>query len=113
MSISGTSAASSPILYLTNPSDGISAFSISADASASLGIFDVQPAATYSNTALSGNFFFGSNEPGINTVPDVSAAASISSGNVQGTKDECAAAGFSLGTTVNATLSINADGQAT
>ena len=110
MSISGATAASSPILYLTNPSDGISAFSISADASATLGIFDVQPAATYSNTSLSGNFFFGSNEPGVNTVPDVSAVASISSGNMQGTKDESAAAGFSLGTTVNATLSINADG---
>jgi hypothetical protein len=109
--ISGAGASTSPICYLTNPPfDGISAFCISTDSSASLGVFDTQPAATYSSSSLSGNFFFGSNEPADNTVPDISGVASISSGILTGTKDASAPAGLSLGSAFNATLSINADG---
>ena len=80
------------------------------DPSASLGIFDTQPAATYGASSLSGNFFFGSGEPGDNTVPDFSGVARISSGNLQGAMDKSGQAGFSLATPLNAALSINADG---
>ncbi|MHB8754705.1 MAG: hypothetical protein ACYC92_07075 [Candidatus Acidiferrales bacterium] len=110
LEITGASSATSPTLYLTTPFDGVSAFSISTDASASLGVFDTQPAATYSNSSLSGNFFFGSNDPAGNTVSDISGVASISSGNLQGTEDQSAPAGFSLDSPVSATLSISADG---
>ncbi|MHB8541508.1 MAG: hypothetical protein ACYDCD_11275 [Candidatus Acidiferrales bacterium] len=110
LEIAGTSSATSPTLYLTTPFDGVSAFSISTDASASLGIFDTQPAATYSNTSLSGNFFFGSNEPAGNTVFDISGIASISAGNLQGTNDQSGPTGFSLGSPVSAALSISANG---
>ena len=110
LGITGASPAASPICYLTNPFDGVSAFCISMDPSASLGIFDTQPAATYGASSLSGNFFFGSGEPGDNTVPDFSGVARISSGNLQGAMDKSGQAGFSLATPLNAALSINADG---
>ena len=110
LGISGATPASSPICYLTNPLDGISAFCISTDSSAGLGVFDTQPAATYSSSSLSGSFFLGSSEPGDNTVPDLSGVASISSGSLTGTKDTSSTAGLSLGSAFNATLSINADG---
>jgi hypothetical protein len=80
------------------------------DSSASLGIFDTQPAATYSTNSLSGNFFFGSGEPGDNVTSNFSGVALLSSGNAQGSKDQSVQAGFSLGNPYNATLSINADG---
>jgi hypothetical protein len=80
------------------------------DSSASLGVFDTQPAATYSSSSLSGNFFFGSAEPGDNTVPDLSGVASISSGNLQGVKDASAQSGLSLASPLSATLSITANG---
>ncbi len=111
--ISGASPDTSPVCYLTTPLDNIAAFCASTDATASLGIFDTQPAATYSNSSLAGNFFFGTNEPGDNTVPDLSGVASISSGNLTGTEDSSAAGGFTLGTAFNAALSIHANGAGT
>jgi hypothetical protein len=110
MGITGSSAATSPICYLTNPFDGVSAFCIGTDSSATFGVFDTQPTATYGSSSLSGNFYFGSSEPGDNTVPDLSGVASISSGSLTGTKDTSATAGLSLGSAFKATLSINADG---
>ena len=110
LGITGANAATSPICYLTNPFDGISAFCIATDSSAGLGVLDAQPAAPYSSSSLSGNFFFGSNVPGDDTVPDLSGVASISSGTLTGTQDASASSGLSLGSAFNATLSINADG---
>lgn len=110
LSITATDASTSPICYLTNPLDNVSAFCISTDSSASFGIFDTQPAATYSSSSLAGKFFFGSGEPGDNTVPDLSGVASISSGSLQGVQDISAQSGLSLANPFNATLSINADG---
>ena len=110
LALTGASAATSPVCYLTNPVDNLSAFCISTDATASVGVFDAQPAATYGNGSLSGNFFFGSTEPGDNTVADLSGVASISSGSLTGTKDTSASPGFSLGSAFNATLDILADG---
>lgn len=83
---------------------------ISSDTNASLGVFATQPAATYSNSSLSGNFFLGSNEPGDNTVPDLSGVASISSGSLKGTQDASASTGLTTGTAFNASLSISANG---
>lgn len=110
LGITGPNAATSPVCYLTNPFDGVAAFCITTESSASFGIFDVQPAATYSSSSLSGNFYFGSSEPGDNTVPDLSGVASISSGTFQGVRDVSAQSGLSLASSFNATLSINADG---
>ena len=110
LSITGASPAASPICYLTNPIDGVSAFCISMDPSASLGVFDAQPAATYSSNSLSGSFYFGSDEPGDNTVPGLSGVASISSGSLKGVEDASAQSGLSLAIPLNAALSIKADG---
>ena len=110
LNITGANAPTSPICYLTNPLDGISAFCISTDSSASFGVFDTQPPATYSSSSVSGNFFFGSGEPADNAVPDLSGVASISSGSLQGVQDISAQSGLSLATPFNAALSVNADG---
>ena len=110
LGITGATPATSPICYLTNPIDGVSAFCISMDPSASLGVFDAQPAATYGSTSLSGNFYFGSNEPGDNTVPGLSGIASISSGSLKGVEDASAQSGLSLAIPFNTAPSINADG---
>jgi hypothetical protein len=98
------------ILYLTNPADGVAAISFGLDAAASLGVFDIQPAVTYSNSSLSGSFFFGSSELGDITIYAISGTASISSGALTGTEDEIGLVGLLPGSTVNATLSISADG---
>lgn len=110
LSITGATVSRSPTCYLTNPFDGVSAFCVSTDSTASLGIFDTQPAATYNSSSLSGNFFFGSGEPADNMVPDLSGVALISSGNLQGVQDASAQSGLSLASPFTATLSINADG---
>lgn len=110
LGITGANAATSPICYLTNPFGGVSAFCISTDSSASFGIFDTQSAATYSSSSLSGNFYFGSGEPGDNTIPDFSGMASIASGSLQGVRDVSAQSGLSLASPFNSTLSINGDG---
>jgi hypothetical protein len=113
LAITGASEGTSPVCYLTNPVDGVSAFCISTDPTASLGMMDVQPAVPYSNSSLSGNFFFGSAEPGDDTAPDLSGVASISSGNLTGTEDTSSSSGLSLGAAINAALSIHADGTGT
>jgi hypothetical protein len=110
LAIVGSASDTSPICYLTGPLDGVSAFCISTDSTASLGVLDAQPAATYGNSSLSGNFFFGNMEPGDNTIPDLSGVASISSGSVTGTEDQSTPAGLSLASSFSATLSIDASG---
>jgi hypothetical protein len=108
--IYGASAATSPVCYLTAPFDDVAAFCVSTDATASFGVLDAQPVTTYSNSSLAGNFFLGSKEPGDNTVPNLSAVAFISAGNLTGTQDASAPTGFSLGSAFTATLSVNANG---
>lgn len=98
------------IVYLTNPVDDVSGFAITTDSTASFGIFDTQPATTYSNGTLSGNFFFGSAEPGDNSVTDLSGVTSISAGSITGTEDVSSLSGLVLDSPMNAALSINADG---
>ena len=111
--MTGANSATSPNCYLTNPFDGVSAFCVSTDSTASLGVMEAQPAATYGNNSLSGNFFFGSGEPGDATVPGVSGIASISSGNLTGTEDTSSASGLSLAAAIQAAVSINPDGTGT
>lgn len=113
LAVTGANSATSPICYLTNPFDDVAAFCVSTDSTASLGVMDTQPAATYGNSSLSGNFFFGSGEPGDDTVPDLSGIAGISSGSVTGTEDTSNSSGLSLGAAINAALSIDSDGTGT
>jgi hypothetical protein len=110
LGVTGPTPAASPICYLSNPLDGVSAFCLTLDNAASLGVFDTQPAATYSNSSLSGNFFFGSNEPADPIVPGLSGIASISSGSLQGVQDASQPSGFALGTQRTAALAITANG---
>lgn len=104
------SGAPGTICYLTNPVDNISGLCISSDATASSGVFDTQPAATYTNSSLSGNFFFGMNEPGDNNVTDLSGVASVSSGTLIGTEDQSTGTGLSLASPISAMLSITGNG---
>lgn len=111
--INGSTAGTSPTCYLTTPLDNIAAFCVSTDGTAGLGILDAQPSATYNNSSLSGKFFFGGAEPADDTTPDISGVASISAGNLTGTKDASTASGFSLGSAFSSALSINSNGLGT
>lgn len=113
LAVTSGSEATSPVCYLTNPSDQVAAFCISTDSTSSLGVLDTQPAATYGNSSVSGNFFFGSGEPGDSTVPDLSGIASISAGSLTGTQDASGPNGLALESAISAALSINADGTGT
>lgn len=113
VAVTGANGATSPICYLTNRLDDVAAFCISTDSAARLGLMDAQPAATYNNGSLSGNFFFGSEEPDDDTVPDLSGVAAISSGTLTGIEDTSGSSGLSLGAAINAPLSINSDGTGT
>ncbi|MGH9734590.1 MAG: Ig-like domain-containing protein [Candidatus Acidiferrales bacterium] len=113
LAVTGASSATSPICYLTNPFDNVAAFCIGTDSAASLGVMDTQPAATYGNSSLSGNFFFGTGEPADDTAPDLSGAATISSGTLTGIEDTSTSSGLSLGAPINSALAVNSDGTGT
>lgn len=113
LKVTGASGAMSPVCYLDTPFDNVSAFCLTTDSSASFGVLDDQPAATYGNSSLSGNFVFGTSEPGDNTVPGIAGVASISAGGVSGTEDTAAPSGPTLGTSFSGSLTTNADGTGT
>lgn len=113
LAVTGTSASNSPICYLADASEDVSGFCISTDASASSGAFNVQPAATYSNSSLAGTFFFGCNKPMDNSIPGISGTVSVSSGNLTGTKDTSSPSAQTIGSTITLPLSISANGSGT
>ena len=110
LSMAGAGNATLPICYLATPADGVSAFCISTDTSASIGVLDTQPVATYGANSLSGNFIFGSNAMNDTSSSGLSGVATISSGSVQGSRDASRPTGFALGSAVSDTLTLHADG---
>jgi hypothetical protein len=100
-----------PILYLTTPTDGISGFLVGLGADAPMGLLEFQPSQTYSTASAAGTYFFGTEDPGDNTVYDEVGAATIStSGSATGTVDSSSASGLAPGVPFNATLTLNSSG---
>jgi len=102
-----------PVLYLTTATDGISAFLVGTDNSATFGVAEFQPAANYTN-AVSGNYFFGTEDASDNTAKlDVgSVAVTGSTGAVSGTQDSSQPTSpfLQTGKIVSGTITINANG---
>ncbi len=106
-----------PVLYLTTPTDGISAFIIGTDNSSIFGLGEFQPAATYSTNSLSGNggkFFFGTEDPSDNTVKDEVGTVTVtgSTGAISGFQDSSGSTSPFLdpAKSVSGTIVVNADG---
>jgi hypothetical protein len=100
-----------PILYLTTPTDGISAFLLGVGTDAEMGVAEFQPSQTYSAASAAGSYFFGTEDPGDNTVTnEVGAATAASNGSASGTLDSSGTTGLQPGAPFNVTLTINGDG---
>jgi hypothetical protein len=99
-----------PVIYLTTPTDGISAFLIGTDTPAAFGLAEVQPAAAYSANFVSGNFFFATEDPNDNSITNKVGAVAITAGSIAGTQDTNGLAGLAVNQSVLATLTIAADG---
>jgi hypothetical protein len=96
-----------PILYLTTPADGISAFVLGMGSDAAFGFAEGQT----SQTVATGSYAFGTEDPADNTVTDKSGAETIATGGViAGTSDQSNRSGLNSGQTVTATVSLGTDG---
>ena len=100
-----------PVLYLTTPTDGISAFLVGVGGDAQMGLAEFQPSQTYSTASVAGTFAFGTEDPGANTVYNEVGAATIStSGSATGTADSSSTSGLAAGAAFNPTLTFNSSG---
>jgi hypothetical protein len=74
----GNVGTGAPVLYVAAPAantEPIATFIVGTDGSATFGLTEIQPAATYSPSSLSGNFVIGTEDPADNTaVADVGVA---------------------------------------
>lgn len=106
----------SQYLYLTTPYDGVAGFSITTDATAPLGVFEVQPYGFSGGQpipVLSGNFILGSSEPGDNTALDICGVATVLSPMLalSGTEDIASPSGLTLANSfTTGLLSLGSDG---
>ena len=103
------------MFYLTAVTDGISAFIIGTDGSASFGLADFQPAATYSTNSLSGNggkFFFGEEDPSDNTIDNQVGTVTITpaTGAVSGLQDSSGPNGLQTAKVISGTFVVTANG---
>ena len=97
-----------PVLYVTTPTDGISAFVVGVNADAQQGVIEFQPSQTYSTASAAGTYAFGSEDPGDNTVYNDAGSATISSsGSATGTVDSSTTTGLTPNVPFNATLTIS------
>lgn len=97
-----------PVLYVTTPTDGISAFVLGVNADAQEGVIEFQPSQTYSTASVAGTFSFGTEDPGDNTVYNDAGSATItSSGSASGTVDLSTTGGLTPSVPFSATLTIS------
>src|SRR5260370_40821352 len=77
-----------PILYLTTPTDGVSAFLLGVDTDAEMGVAEFQPNQTNSAASAAGSDFFGTEDPADKTVTnEVGAPTPPSNGSARETRD--------------------------
>lgn len=103
----GNTSNSLPILYLTTPTDGISAFVVGVNADAQAGLAEFQPSETYTTASAAGTYYFATEDPESNSIYNKVGAATISSGgSSSGTVDLSTTAGLQSGQAFSATLDI-------
>ena len=96
-----------PIFYLVAPAiDGISAFIVGTDSTAMFGVAEAS-SGTFTTSGLAGNYFFGTEDPGDNTVTDQDGVVTIaSSGSCNGTQNKSGQSGLSTGPISGCTFTI-------
>jgi hypothetical protein len=98
-----------PILYLPSPNSStepISAFLVGTDGSGTFGFAEAS-SGTFTTSGLAGNYFFGTENPGDNTVTtNVGDALIASSGAVTGTQDKSGTGGLSTSALSGASFTI-------
>jgi len=104
-----------PVVYLTNPTDGISGFVVGTDASASSGVGESQSGGPFSANSLSGTYILGTMSPSDSVTPNYVGLLTFTSGIATGTEDvsKSGANGLQTGQTISQTYSINTDGTGT
>jgi hypothetical protein len=104
-----------PVLYLTTPTDGISAFLLGVGSDAQMGFAESQPSQTYSTASVAGTYFFGTEAPSDNSVNNkVKAAAIAGNGSMNGKMDVSGATStLQSGSALNVTVAVNSDGTGT
>jgi hypothetical protein len=109
-----------PVLYVATPaanSEPITTFIIGTDGSATFGLTEVQPTATYSASSLAGNFVIGTEDPTDNTTTAIVGAVGVTAVPVPGTytaiQDICNNGGsLQVGSANSETLTVTANGTA-
>ena len=97
-----------PVLYVTTPTDGISAFVVGVNADAQQGVIEFQPSQTYSAASAAGTYAFGSEDPGDNTVYNDAGSATITSGgSASGTADLSSTTGLTPSVPFSAMVTIS------
>jgi uncharacterized repeat protein (TIGR01451 family) len=102
-----------PVVYVTTPTDGISAFFIGTDIDGTFGLMEFQPSQIYSTAAVAGTYFLGTEDPGDTSVTDQSGVATLSSaGAISGTQDQSGFSGLQANQAISGVgpVSINSDG---
>jgi uncharacterized repeat protein (TIGR01451 family) len=102
-----------PLVYVTTPTDGISAFFIGTDIDGTFGLMEFQPSQIYSTAAVAGTYFLGTEDPGDTSVTDQSGVATLSSaGAISGTQDQSGFSGLQANQAISGVgpVSINSDG---
>ncbi len=111
-----TSSTMAPISYIATPTattEPIFAFSVGPDANAEFGFVEFQPSQTYSNGALAGNYFAGTEDPGDETVTDEIGVVNISSGGTVTGGGYASGEGGVATTSPSGTVSIGSNGVGT
>jgi hypothetical protein len=102
----------SPVVYLTNPTDGIAAFIVGTDNSASSGIAEIQSGGPFSANSLNGSYVLGTMTPPDHTTSNFVGVISFTSGIASGTEDSSnfGVSGLVSMQTINQSYAVNPDG---
>jgi Bacterial Ig-like domain (group 2) len=102
----------SPVAYLTTPTDGIAAFVVGTDSSATSGVAEIQSGGPFSANSLTGNYVLGTMTPTDSTTSNFVGVISFTSGIASGTEDSSnfGAGGLMTLQAISQTYTINGDG---
>jgi hypothetical protein len=116
VTIGNAGGGNSPVIYLASPAsntDPFVAFIVGTDTSAILGYGETGAASAITTASLAGNYFFGDDDPGDNTVKNqVGIAVFAANGTVTGTGFSSGQSGLSTASSVNGTVTITNLGSA-
>jgi uncharacterized repeat protein (TIGR01451 family) len=112
----GNAGGNAPVVYLASPAtntDPFVAFLVGTDTSAIFGFGETGAASAITTASLAGNYFFGDDDPGDNTVKNqVGIAVFAANGTITGTGLSSGQGGLNTASSVNGTVTITNVGSA-